>query len=176
VRITSAGLLIVAVALFSVPSCYSPGGGTLGQNIAGVWLGTCEYGEHRGIETAYITTYHADGTGMTTSSRALGAGDPNRYGLSTTHHMVWEQTGARTIRWRILHFGHEADGSIRYLSRTHGLMEFDQEFESCTGSFEIEVFEPEDLVEPLSPNDPDAVPAGSGKGACRAKRLQIQIE
>jgi hypothetical protein len=167
-------LLCLLAALPFLPACSQPQT-DLGERIAGVWLGTCEWGGLGPVESAYITTYHSDGTGVTTSSRALGAGDPEKHGLGTTHHILWEEAGERSIRWRVLHFGHHADGSLRYLSRTHGLMEFDESFDSCSGTFQVEVFEPRDLLDPLDPNDPDAKPLAAPEGNCRARRLRIRI-
>jgi hypothetical protein len=161
------------VALLLLAACAQPET-DLGEEIAGVWLGTCEWGGLSGAETGFITTYHPDGTGVTTSSRAMGAGDPERHGLSTTHHILWEESGTRAIRWRILHFGHDTDGSLRYLSRTHGVMEFDQDFESWSGTFQVEVLEPRDLLEPLDPNDPEVEPSATTEGACKGKRLHVQ--
>jgi hypothetical protein len=178
VRRTVIGLL-GSIALLGSTLCCRQAENTaateLGHGIAGTWLGTCEFGPFGPGETAFIRTYHPDGTGMTTSSRALGAGDPLSNGLSTTHHLQWEEAGPRAIRWRILHFGHDADGNLVYISRTHGMTEFDEEFESWNETFQVEVFEPHALLEPMNPNDPDAEPSATGEGTCKAKRLHIRI-
>ena len=103
----------------------------------------------------------------------MGAGDPERHGLSTTHHILWEATGPRSIRWRLLHFGHETDGSLRYLSRTHGTVEFDESFESGTVSFQVEVHEPDSLLDPLDPNHPSRDPIFTSSGEARIRRLHV---
>jgi hypothetical protein len=178
VRRTAIGILGSIALLGSTLCCQQPentAATDLGRRIAGTWLGTCEWGALEPTEAAFIRTYHADGTGMTTSSRALGAGDPLKNGLSTTHHMQWEEAGPRAIRWRILHFGHDADGNLKYISRTHGMTEFDEEFESWNDTFQIEVFEPRALLVPPNPNNPDAEPSGTGEGTCKARRLHIRI-
>jgi hypothetical protein len=55
------------------------------------------------------------------------------------------------------------------------MIEFDEEFESWNGTFQVEVFEPHVLLEPLNPNSSGAEPSGTGEGACKAKRLHIRI-
>jgi hypothetical protein len=106
----------------------------LGERIAGTWLGTYEIDAPEAAKTGYIATYHADGTAVTTSERMFGAGHPDRHGLSSTNHVQWEATGPRAIRWRVLHFGYDSDGSLTYVSRSHGTREFDEDFESSRGS------------------------------------------
>jgi hypothetical protein len=147
----------------------------LGARSAGTWLGSCGPIGSAGEEGAFITTLHRDGTAFTTSSRALGAGDPERHGLSSTQHIEWEGTGPRSIRWRLLHFGHEVDGSLRYLSRTHGRMEFDEVFRHGTVSVQVEVHEPEALLDPLDPNNTTAEPIFTVSGSCEIRRLHIGV-
>jgi len=122
---------------------------------------------------AFITTYHPDGTAFTTSARAWGAGDPERYGLSSTHHIQWEAVGPRTIRWRLLHFGHEVDGSLKFVSRTHGVLEFDETFERGNGTFQVDVLAPGAVLDPLDPNNPAAEPLFSAEGRNEIRRLRV---
>jgi hypothetical protein len=175
-RKTLLALLASAVLLW-LPSCgeraESPAANELGHKIAGTWLGNYEFEDAGSIRAGFITTYHPDGTGFTTSSRAWGAGDPERYGLSSTHHIQWEATGLRTIRWRLLHFGHEPDGSLRHVSRTHGVLEFDETFERGNGTFQVEVLAPEAVLDPLDPNNPAAEPLFRGEGRNEIKRLHL---
>ena len=147
----------------------------LGDSIAGVWLGTYALDVAGYPEIGFITTYHADGTASTTSARAFGAGNPDEYGLSSTHHTLWNATGPRKIEWRILHFGHDADGTLEFISRTHGVTQFDERFERCTGSLQVEIFDPEDLLDPLAPNSPTAQPKATATGTTEAQRLHVRI-
>jgi hypothetical protein len=167
--------VLASVATMGLLSCLeraeNPPTVQLGHRIVGTWLGSGEFGGPETKRGAFITTYHPDGTALTTSARALGAGDRERHGLSTTQHVQWEPTGTRSIRWRLLHFGHETDGSLRYLSRTHGIVEFDEAFQQGTVSFQVEVFEPEALLDPLDPNDPAAEPVFVTSGTAEIRRL-----
>jgi hypothetical protein len=145
----------------------------LGAKIAGTWLGTGQFGDVEPIRGESITTYSSDGTGFATSSRALGAGDPERNGVSNTHHIQWEATGPFSIRWRLLHFGHKADGSLWYLSRTHGTVEFDEALQRGAVSFQVEVFEPDALLDPLDPNNTEAEPIFTTSGEGEIRRLLV---
>ena len=147
----------------------------LGDRFAGIWLGTYALDIAGYPEIAFITTYHPDGTASTTSSRAFGAGDPERFGLSSTHHVQWNATGPREIEWRVLHFGHGAGGALEYISRTHGVTQFDDRFEHSTGSVQVEIFDPEDLLSPLDPNSPTAQPKATATGTTQARRLHVRI-
>jgi hypothetical protein len=145
----------------------------LGAKIAGTWLGAGQFGDIEPIRGESITTYSPDGTGFATSSRALGAGDPERNGVSNTHHIQWEATGPLSIRWRLLHFGHKADGSLRYLSRTHGTVEFDETFQRGAVAFQVEVYEPQALLDPLDPNSTEAEPIFTTSGNGEMRRLHV---
>ena len=172
-------LLVLVVAalpvLLSCPDGADAADYDLGSKIAGVWLGQYEIEGPDSIRSAFITTYHPDGTAATTSALALGAGDPTRFGLSTTHHIQWEPTGDREIRWRLLHFGHEPDGSLRYLSRTYGSLTFDEHFESAEGPLQIEVHAPATLLRPLDPNRDEVEPIFSARGKSMVRRLHTRI-
>jgi hypothetical protein len=172
--------LLAGVVVAGLPCCQEradcPATGELGHKIAGTWLGSGEVGDTETTRAAFITTYHAEGTAVATSARALGAGDPERHGLSTTHHIQWEATGPRSIRWRVMHFGHEVDGSLRYLSRTHGTVEFDETFQRGSVSFQVEVYEPEALLEPLDPNNPAAEPIFTTSGTSEIRRLHVEAQ
>jgi hypothetical protein len=143
----------------------------MGEHIAGAWLGTYELDAADSDRTAFLITYHADGTATATSERAYGAGNPDQYGLSNTHHVVWEAVGSREVRWRLLHFGHDAAGNLTYISRTHGTREFDEDFASSRGSFRVEVFAPGDLLDPLDPGNAAAEPIGTAEGTDEARKL-----
>jgi hypothetical protein len=170
-------LALLAGVVLLVPACgqqaQPPAGSELGHKIAGTWLGSYEFGADESVRSGFITTYNPDGTAFTTSARAWGAGDPERYGLSSTHHIQWVAVGPRTIRWRLLHFGHEPDGSLRYVSRTHGVMEFDGAFERGNGTFQVEVLPPEAVLEPLDPNNPVAKPLFTAGGRNEIRRLHV---
>jgi hypothetical protein len=148
---------------------------SLGDSIAGIWLGTYSLDVPDYPQIAFITTYHADGTASTTSARAFGAGNPEKYGLSSAHHTQWTAMGPREIEWRILHFGHDADGTLEFISRTYGVTQFDERFEHCTGSLQVEIFDPEDLLDPLDPNSPAALPKATATGTTAARRLHVRI-
>jgi hypothetical protein len=171
-------VLLVAALAATLPGCVRQAdpcaNDAIGSRIAGPWLGSYEFGEGETQRSPFITTYHADGTAYTTSGRSMGAGDPGRYGLSTTHHIRWEATGPRSIRWRLLHFGHEPDGRLRYISRTHGSVEFDEAFERGTVSFQIEVHAPESLLDPLDPNHPSGEPIFTSSGQAEIRRLHVK--
>lgn len=147
----------------------------LGERIAGTWLGTYEIDAAEASRTGFVATYHADGTAVTTSERMFGAGHPDRHGLSSTNHVQWEATGPRAIRWRVLHFGYDSDGNLTYVSRSHGTREFDEDFESSRGAFQVEVFAPDALLDPLDPNNPAAEPIATAKGTDEARRLHVRI-
>jgi hypothetical protein len=147
----------------------------LGPKIAGTWLGISEFGTPQTTRGQFIVTYHADGTGFATTSRAMGAGDPERFGLSAPHHIQWEAAGPRSIRWRLLHFGYEADGSPRYLSRTHGTVEFDETFQRGAVSFQVEVHEPGALFDPLDPNREEVEPIFTTSGSGEIRRLRVEV-
>ena len=55
------------------------------------------------------TTYHADGTGTTTTDSLYESRDPEGKGLASPHHIQWEPSGPREITWRILHFGRDEE-------------------------------------------------------------------
>jgi hypothetical protein len=173
-----AALLVSAVVVLGL-SCVDrsddPTPPTLGERIAGVWLsiGWLDVEDYPRI--AYIITYHADGTASTTSARAFGAGAPDEFGLSSTHHVQWQATGPREIEWRILHFGHHADGALEYISRTRGVTLFDERFEHSTGTVQVEIFDPDDLLAPLNPNNATATPLATTTGTFEARRLHIRI-
>jgi hypothetical protein len=168
---------LVGVALIAGLSCGETGNALrddgIGPKIAGTWLGSYEFGETEKQRASFITTYLPDGTAFTTSARAWGAGDPQRHGLSSMHHIHWVAAGAQSIRWRLLHFGHNVDGTLRYLSRTHGTVEFDESFEQGRMTFQVEVFEPGDLLDPLDPNNSVAVPFYTASGASEIQRLRV---
>ena len=169
---------LAGTILLSLASCREPATEStrdLGREIAGTWLGSYEVEGPGSFQAAFITTYHADGTAATTSARALGAGDPARNGISTTHHIQWEASGEREILWRLLHFGHDVDGSLRYLSRTYGSLTFEEDFESGDGPFQVEVFAPDALLEPLDPNRGDAEPLFTARGQSTIRRLHTRI-
>lgn len=147
----------------------------LGERIAGTWLGTYEIDAPEASKTGFIATYHADGTAVMTSERMFGAGRPDRHGFSSTNHVQWEAAGPREIRWRVLHFGYDADGSLTYVSRSHGTRAFDEEFESSRGAFRVEVFAPEALLDPLDPNNATAEPIATAEGTDEARRLHVSI-
>jgi hypothetical protein len=146
-----------------------------GERIAGTWLGTYAIDAPEAVRTGFISTYHPDGTAVTTSERMFGAGRSDRHGLTSTNHVQWEATGPREIRWRVLHFGYDSEGSLTYISRTHGTREFDDDFESCRGAFQVEVFAPDALLDPLDPNNPVAEPIATAEGTDEARRLHVQI-
>jgi hypothetical protein len=168
-----------SVALLGLVSCLqraeAPATSELGPRIAGTWLGTYEVDSPDSFRAAFITTYHPDGTAVTTSARAMGGGDPARYGLSTTHHIQWEATGPCEIRWRLLHFGHDVEGNLTYISRTHGVLEFDEAFEEGNGSIQVEVHAPDALLDPLAPNNPEAEPIFTARGRNTIRRLHTRI-
>lgn len=169
--------LLAGFAVVGLLSCGEregePATDPLGPKIAGVWLGSYQFDDGETERAPFITTYHTDGTAISTSGRAMGAGDPERHGLSTTHHIRWEATGPRSIRWRLLHFGHEIDGRLRYLSRTHGTVEFDESFERGTVSFQVEVHAPDSLLDPLDPNHPSGDPLFTSSGQAEIRRLHV---
>jgi hypothetical protein len=180
-------LVLLSVAALLVISCTQEppeagsasaereGPAALGERIAGTWLGSYVIDAQASSRTAFIATYHADGTAVTTSERMFGAGHPDRHGLSSTSHVQWEATGSREIRWRVLHFGHDAEGKLTYISRSHGTREFDEAFESSRGAFRVEVFAPEALLDPLDPNSATAEPIATAKGTDEARRLHVGI-
>ena len=147
----------------------------LGHRIAGTWLGAYELDVPDFPRTATIVTYHPDGTAVGTSSRMFGAGDAARWGLSSTAHIQWEATGEREVRWRLLHFIHDAEGNLTRISRTHGRIRYDADFEEGEGPFWVEILAPEDLLNPLEPNNGSAEPLFTGKGTSELKRLHVQI-
>ena len=147
----------------------------LGERIAGTWLGTYAIDAPEAAKTGFISTYHPDGTAVTTSERMFGAGRSDRHGLSSTNHVQWEATGPREIIWRVLHFGYDSEGNLTYISRTHGTREFDDDFESCRGAFQVEVFAPDALLDPLDPNNPVAEPIATTHGTDEARRLHVRI-
>jgi hypothetical protein len=178
-------VMLAAVACAQGPGSDASGTGTadvageqsvdLGDRIAGTWLGSYEIDAPEASRTGFIATYHADGTAVTTSERMFGAGRSDRHGLSSTNHVQWEATGPREIRWRVLHFGYDADGNLTYVSRSHGSREFDEDFESSRGTFRVEVFAPEALLDPLDPNNAAAEPIATAEGTDEARRLHVRI-
>jgi hypothetical protein len=168
----------VSVVLLGLAGCPFPADPSpseeIGPRIAGTWLGSYEFGEPETTRASFITTYFPDGSALTTSARAWGAGDPEKHGLSSLHHIQWEATGSHTIRWRLLHFGYEVDGSLRYLSRTHGTVEFDETFQKGTVAFQVEVHEPDSLLDPLDPNSPAAEPFFTASGKSEIRRLRVR--
>jgi hypothetical protein len=165
---------LALVALFSCQQrAEDPAASGIGVRIAGTWLGSGEFGDADPIRGEFITTYCSDGTAFATSSRALGAGDPERNGVSNTHHIQWEAMGPRSIRWRLLHFGHHSDGRLRYLSRTHGTVEFDEAFQRGAVAFQVEVYEPEALLDPLDPNSAETEPIFTTRGKGEIRRLLV---
>jgi hypothetical protein len=171
--------LPASAALILVASCAGPGGGEpsveLGREIAGTWLGAFEVEGEQPLSGSFITTYHADGTATTSSARAWGAGDPARYGFSSTHHLQWEATGPREIRWRLLHFGHDVDGNLKFISRSSGSTAFDEAFDAGSGPFRVEVYAPHDLLDPLDPNNVEASPVFTAMGMSEVRRLLIDL-
>ena len=148
----------------------------LGERIAGTWLGTAEVDAPGFEPSAFIVTYHPSGTATATSERMFGAGQADENGLSSPHHIQWEPNGPQRIRWRVLHFGHDSEGHLTYISRTHGVREFDEDFESSSGSFQVEVFNPGTLLDPLDPNSLQAEPIATTKGTDVARRLHVRLE
>jgi hypothetical protein len=168
-------VILVTLVLALLAGCSGPvAEDHIGQRIAGTWLGSYEFGESETTRAAFITTYLPDGTAFTTSARAWGAGDPEKHGLSSLHHIRWEPAGPREIRWRLLHFGHETDGRLRYLSRTHGTVEFDEAFQQGDVFFQVEVFEPDALLDPLNPNNETAEPFYTASGRSEIRRLRVK--
>jgi hypothetical protein len=164
-------------AFLVIASCSpadDPSTHTLGSRVSGTWYGTFEI-DAPGLPAPFIRTFHTDGTGVATSSRMFGAGDAERYGLSSTQHIQWETTGEREITWRLLHFGHDPDGSLRYVSRTWGVEKFDEEFETSRGSIRIEVLDPANLADPLDLNNADVEPIFTGSGTSLSRRLHIRM-
>ena len=170
------GLALLSIVVLAT-TCCGPGREVdLGDRIAGTWLATGEIDARPGESSAFIITYHPSGTATATSERMFGAGRADESGLSSTHHVQWEVSGPRQIRWRVLHFGHDSDGTLKYISRTHGVRDFDEEFESSTGSFWVEVFEPPALLDPLAPNNLQAEPIATTEGTDMARRLHVQLD
>jgi hypothetical protein len=176
---TRTALALVCSVLVPAVACTTgPGterGDDLGRRIAGTWLATYEIDVPDSAPVAFIVTYHADGTATTSSERMFGAGDPDRHGLGGTGHIQWEAAGPREIRWRVLHFGYDSDGGLSYISRTHGVREFDERFESSRGSFHVEVFPPATLLDPLDPNGTGSEPLATAEGTDTARRLHVRI-
>jgi len=172
-------LLIVIYAVAALPACYRAVPSTdsiaddLGRRIAGTWMGTLRADVPDLADVAFISTYHADGTAITSTSRAFGAGDVEHVGLSSPHHIQWEPAGERRIRWRLLHFGHHPDGTLKYVSRTHGTLMYDASFERAQGTFEVEVHEPANILDPPAPNDPRADPIFTTRGTSEIVRLRV---
>jgi hypothetical protein len=172
-------LALLIVTLATLPACHGRGpvpdpiADDLGRKIAGTWVGTLRVDLPEFADVAIISTYHADGTALTSTSRAFGAGDVERVGLSSTQHIQWEPAGERRIRWRLLHFGHHPDGTLKFVSRTHGTLEYDADFETGQGTFEIEVHDPASVLFPPASNDPRADPIFTARGTNEIERLHV---
>jgi len=169
---TPIALLLIAT-LATLPGCLANVNDDLGHKIAGTWIGTFHIDVPDFSEVAYISTFHPDGTAFTTSSRMFGAGDVERVGLSSTHHIQWEPAGQRRIRWRLLHFGYNPDGTLRYITRTSGTIEYDENFETSQGTFDVQVHDPSSILDPLTPNNPRAAPVFTAHGTSKTVRLHI---
>lgn len=95
-----------------------------------------------------ILNVDADGTMMSTSSGALGRGDPAFFFLRQNFHTTWEKTGERDIMTRQLLFMQNPDGTLLFIVRTTGEWTFDEDFEGFSVQFEASLFLPEQLMGP----------------------------
>ena len=167
-------LALSCLFVLACPGATTPPAEQIGpeQRIAGTWLGTLELDDPEYPPTAFITTYHADGTATTSTAKLPVDADRPGGALSGTHHVQWEAIGPREIRWTLLHFGRDREGRLQFVSRTHGVNEFDEDYQVSRGRFDVEVYGPTDLLDPLDPNSEGVQPIATATGTSEARRLR----
>ena len=149
------------------------------QRIAGTYLMWAEWDPVTEPVFPIILNISADGTMLSTSSAALGRGDPEFFFLRQNFHTTWERTGLREVTSRHMLFMHYADGTLAFIVRTTGVWNFDEEFEEFSVQFEASLFDPtqlmgEDLREP-NPNSEEAPAYGVYPSfVSTGKRLHVQ--
>ena len=111
-----------------------------GKKVAGTYLMWAEWPVETEPAWAILLTIDAEGTFVTTSSAALGRGDPEVYMLRQNYHGTWERTGWREITSRHILFLHDAAGNLVYMVRTTGVWTFDHDFEEFNVEFLASAF------------------------------------
>lgn len=150
-----------------------------GERIAGTYLMWAEWDPVTEPVFPILLTIDANGTMLSTSSAALGRGDPEFFFLRQNFHTTWERTGWRELTTRHMLFMHNADGTLLFIVRTTGVWNFDNDFEEFTVQFEASLFDPtqlmgEDLRQP-NPNSDEAPVAGTYPSLVSSgKRLHVE--
>ena len=109
-----------------------------------------------------LLTIFSDGTYIASKTMDFGNGDRAANGYTSPEHGVWEwkeEMGPREIALAGLMFRYEADGALKEIPRVRGKLEFCENFEGFTASFERDIFQP---AQDPACGEPDKIDVAGG--------------